>query len=214
MEKRYVQAIKAGLMCGLVIAVICVVLGLASMWINATPEMKTYTNQLSQHYQDTLNATYAYNYSSDNSTPMVYPTFKTPQPPAMYYLGMMISLLSTAITLLGMLVAGVLATKTGGQAKYAFKDAVYMGAISGVAAFTPVFIASLIMSGISLMTGSLSTVTSMIPGSTPLLGLIMLFSTFCCCLPIGIVLSVVLGLVGAVGYVLVSGKLEKTGHSP
>ena len=197
-------------MCGLVIAVIYLVLGLAGMWINSTSEMKTYTDQLGQNYKDTLNATYAYNYSSDNLTPVVYPTFKTPQPPAIYYIGMTISLLSTAITLIGMLVAGVLAMMTGGQAKYTFKDAVCRGAISGIAAFTPVFTASLIMSGISLVTGSLSTVTSMIPGSTPMLGpVIMLFSAFCCCLPVGLVLAVILGLVGAVGYVLVSGKVEK-----
>jgi hypothetical protein len=35
------------------------------------------------------------------------------------------------------------------------------------------------------------------------------FSAFCCCLPIGLIISVILELAGAVGYTLIAGKLEK-----
>lgn len=210
MEKRYLQAIKAGLACGLVIAVIYLVLGLAGMWVNSTPEMKAYTDQLLQNYRETLNTTYAYNYSSYNETPVVYPTFKSPQPPMIYYLGTAISLLSTAIVIIGLLATGVLSIMIGGQAKYKLKDAALVGVVSGIAAFAPVFVASLIMSGISAATGSLSTVSSMVPGSGPMLGpVVVLFSAFCCCLPTGVVVAVILGLIGSLGCALVSGKLER-----
>lgn len=202
MERRYVQAIKAGLVCGVIISVIYLVISIAGLWLNSTPAMKSYNDQLTQPVKNMLeNGTYNYSYT--------YKQYNQPSAPVEYYIAMALSMLNLAVEVIGLFMAGVFAIRMVGQTKYSIEDSIGLGAIAGISAYVPLFIAMFIMSIVSMFTSTMGTLYSIMPALSMMLPVITICNAFCCCLPVGIVISAVLGVVGAFGYVLVIGKLER-----
>ena len=133
-----------------------------------------------------------------------------PQPPLVYYVSLLLGMLSFAVTVIGLLAIGVLVVRAAGQAKYSLKDVAYMGVFAGVAAFVPYFIALMIqMVTMFFWNGSyLSSLTSFMPGVSAILPIAIIGETFCCCLPAGIAIFAILSTIGACGYALFAKKLE------
>ena len=169
-------------------------------WLNNTPAMKSYTDNMAQYDKNLWNNTYAPGYQ--------YPV--APQPPLVYYVSLLLGMLSFAVTVLSVLAIGVLAVRAGGQAKYSLKDVAYMGVFAGVAAFGPYFIAMIIqMVTMFFWNGSyLSSLTGFMPGLSAVLPIAMIGETFCCCLPAGIAIFAILSTIGAGSYALFAKKLE------
>ncbi len=205
MDNKLSQAIKVGIKCGIIIAIIYLVIGFTGQWLNSTPAIKSYTDHMAQYNKNLWNNTYGSSYP--------YPAYyhqAMPQPPLEYYIGLLLGLLSFAVTVLGLLAIGILAIRAGGLSKYSLKDVAYMGVFAGVAAFGPYFIALIIQMGtMYLWSGSyLNSLTSFTPGLSALFPIIMIAETFCCCLPTGIVIFAILSTIGACSYALLAKKLE------
>jgi len=197
MDNKLSQSIKVGIKYGLVIAIIYLILGFAGLWLNMTPAMKSYSDNVAQYTKNIMNSTYSssYPYPAYYSPPM-------PQPPIEYYINMLLGLLSLAITVFGLLAIGILAIRSGGLAKYSLKDVTYIGVFAGAGAFVPYFIADIIQTvAMYFWNGSsLSSITSIIPGLSTLIPFAIAAETFCCCLPAGIIIFIVFSTIGACGY--------------
>ncbi len=205
MDNKLSQSIKVGIKYGIILAIIYLILGFAGQLLNMTPAMKSYNDNVAQYTKDIMNNTYSSSYP--------YPAYYSPpapQPPIEYYFSMLLGLLSLTITVLGLMVIGILAIKSGGLEKYSLKDVAYMGVFAGAAAFVPYFIADIIqMVMMYFWNGSyLSSLTSIMPGLSTLLPFAIVAETFCCCLPAGIVIFVIFSTIGACGYAYFSKKLE------
>ena len=203
MDNKLSQAIKVGIKYGIIIAIIYMVMGFMGQWLNTTPAMKSYTNELAQYNQKVWNQTYSSGTYYYNSQAM-------PQPPFEYFISILLGLISSTVALIGLLAIGVLAIRSGGLVKYSLKDVTYMGVFAGAAAFVPYFIADIIqMVTMYLWNGSyLSSFTSFMPGFSTLVPVMIIGETFCCCLPLGIAIFVILSTIGACGYAFFAKKLE------
>ena len=192
-----------GLICGVVIAIIYIILNGASTYLITTPAVKSYENQIVQYNAENSNTNFYYSDGSQHVPPF-------PMPPTEFYIAMGLVLLSCVIVLAGFFLTGILAIKFGGQAAYPLKDVALMGVISGFAAFVPTFIAVLIISIIGVII-DLTSVNSNTPGSTSVLTSITgPLENTCCCLVVSIIASVVLALIGALIYALITHKVQKS----
>jgi hypothetical protein len=200
MDNKLSQAVKVGIKCGIVIALIYLVIGFAGQWLNNTPAMKSYTDNMAQYNKNLWNDTYGSGFHSQVS----------PQPPLEYYISLLLGMLSFIVTVLGLLAIGILAVRGGGQAKYSLNDVAYMGVFAGVAAFVPYFVALIIqMVTMYFWNGSyMGSLTSIMPGVSAILPFVMFGETFCCCLPSGIAIFAIISTIGASGYALFAKKLE------
>ena len=206
MDRKLSDAAKVGIKCGIIIAVIYLIVGFTGQWLNTTPAMKSYSNELSQYNQNLWNHTTTYG----SGYPYYYNSQAMPQPPVEYYVNLLLGMLSFAVTVVGVLAIGILAIRSGGLAKYSLKDVIYMGVFAGAAAFIPYFVAVIIqMVTMFIWNGSyLGSITSFMPGFSALFPIIMIADTFCCCLPAGIAIFVILSTIGACGYAFFTKKLE------
>jgi hypothetical protein len=205
MEKKYSDAVRIGLICGVVIAVVYFVFGLIGMWLYSTPAMTNYMNGLMQPFK---------NYYNNSTGAAPYISWQgAGQPPAEYYIGLLVSVIMLVVLAIGLLAVGALAIKYCKELKNDIKNTFYIGAVSGIAAFVPVFIA---MVAIILMTifaaPYMGTLMSILPGLSAAFPVIAICETVCCCLPIGVLISAILSAIGAWGYAYIAHRI--TDQSP
>jgi hypothetical protein len=102
------------------------------------------------------------------------------------------------------------------QPGYTTKDAIYTGALSGAAAFLPLFIVMLILSVIMTVWGPQANVLSaMLPqGLSTAFPFIALISVGCCCLPLGLAMSAGIAAIGALAYTLLAPESSRQRHLP
>ncbi|HUL62348.1 MAG TPA: hypothetical protein VLT35_04735 [Methanocella sp.] len=203
MESKFQQAIRTGLICGLVLAVIYLILSAASLWVNNTAAMKTYTDKAIEPFKD------MWKDWPHVSQPVTYNPADMPQPPFEYYVGVMITLILWGIVFVGLLLTGAYAIKKMSEAKYRGSDIGAIGAVSGAAAFIPLLVAMFVISFVSIIWGSQATMVSTMlpPGFVAALPFFSAIGTCCCCLPVGIVVSMIVAAIGALGYALFTNRL-------
>jgi hypothetical protein len=193
MEKKYQDAIRTGLMCGLAIAAIYFIFGLISLWLNSTPAMTTYVNNLIQPYRSLYN-------NSTNGTPYVF-SQNIGQPPMEYYLDFVLSMFLLAVIAIGFIATGAQAIRSCKESKNDLKNTAYIGAVSGIAAYAPVFIVMMFITVLMTVLGSaLNVMASIIPGLSAVIPVIAICEALCCCLPVGIIFTAILSVIGALGY--------------
>jgi len=218
MEKKYSDAFKAGLKFGLYLAAIYAIIVLAGIILNHTGAMVSYMDQLAQYNKDMFNQSY-----SNPGTPYVY-THPMPRPPLEYYIGLILTLLMYALLTVGFIGAGAYAMKKYGQAKYSLKDAAYMGTLAAIGTMVPIIVVMILSNIVNLIVngaimsstfGSMFSAFNNMPGpALTIMPAVIACELICCCLPIGILVPVFLSCIGAIGYVLATGKLESRSPQP
>lgn len=213
MEKKYSDAFRSGIKAGIAIAVIYGLITLIGVGINHTHEMVSYMDQLSQYNKDMLNQSY----SGYGGVPYTY-SHPMPRPPLLYDVTIILSFVIYAVLALGFIITGIYTMKKAGLVKYGFKDIAYMGTLAAIGSLVPIIfimvlvnIINLLVNG-SMVTSVFSTFSS-VYGSMPaavssIMYVVIAGELLCCCLPIGILVPVILSIIGAIGYVLATGKLE------
>ena len=206
MEKMYSDTLKAGFKFGIIIAVIYAIVGLAGIIINHTPGMVSYMDQLKQYDQQMFNQSYYPN----NGVPYVH-SHPMPRPPPEYYLTAILSVLMFAVLIIGFIAVGAYALRKYGQQKYSLKSAAYMGAFAGLGSLIPIAVVMILANIINLIVNGnymTSLFNVMPPMAASILPYMVACELICCCLPIGILVPLFLSSIGAIGYVLATGKLE------
>ncbi len=197
METKYRDAVYTGLKCGIVIAIINFIFGLIIMWLYSTPAMVSYMNTLTQPYNDLYNG-------SHNSTLYVFG-----QPPAEFDLVIILTLLTFLAIVIGVLITGVLAVRSGKQPEDTKNETFLIGALSGHAAFVPILIVMMAISIMETMTGSATNVlSSMLPGISVALPFAIFGEYLCFCLPVGGFISGILSGLGALGYAYYAHRIK------
>jgi hypothetical protein len=201
MESKFRQAIRTGLICGIVLTVIYLIFSVASLWVSSTPAMKAYTDKVLEPIKD------MWKDWPNHVQPMAYPA-SMPRPPLEYYINIMISFASIGVILIGLLLTGAYVISKGTEVKYSGSDVASIGALSGAAAYIPILLAMTVISLISTILLNQATMTTIMPpGFAAALPFVSVFGTFCCCLPVGIVISIILSAIGALGYALWTNKM-------
>jgi uncharacterized membrane protein len=189
METKYKDAMYTGLKCGVVIATINLIFGLIIIWLYSTSAMTSYMNTLTQPYKNLYNSSY-------NSTSYVFG-----QPPTVFYLVIVLALLMFLIIAIGVLATGLLAVRFGKQPVDTRNETFLTGALSGHAAFVPIFIVMLFISIMETETGSAANiVSSILPGISATIPFVIVGEYLCFCLPAGGFISGILSGLGALGY--------------
>jgi len=201
MDKKYARAAYTGLKCGVVIAIINFILGLILLWIYSSPPVVSYMNNLTRTYS-------SLNSSSYNSTSYALGQ-EIGQPPSEYYLLIILSLFMLAAIVIGFLAAGILMVRYREKQKDTRNETFLMGAISGKAAFVPVFIVAIITSLLTTYSSSMSNLSSIIPGFSAVMPLAIVGEAICCCLPVGILVSAILSGLSALGYAYHTHMIER-----
>jgi hypothetical protein len=189
METKYRDAVYTGLKCGVVIAIITLIFGLIIIWLYSTSAMVSYMNTLTQPYKNLYNSSY-------NSTSYVFG-----QPPAVLDQIIILELLMFLSIAIGVLTTGLLAVRFGKQPVDTRNETFLTGALSGHAAFVPIFIVMLVISIMETETGSAANIiSSMLPGISATIPLVVVGEYLCFCLPAGGFISGILSGLGALGY--------------
>ncbi len=216
MERKYSLAIKAGFKYGIIIAIIYILLNLVGLWLNTTPAMVSYTDQLNQHNKELFNRTYQANYSY--SYPYAY-QYNLPKPPLEFYLRMLITLIVWGVLMVGLVATGALVIKNGEQAKYSIKEVLYMGTLGCAGALTALLIGYIISLVINLVVNGSSMATTFstlgaIPGMSTIFPVIVAVEIVCCCLPAIVIIAAALACIGAFVYAIFAHKLESGASKP
>lgn len=203
MEPKYQQAIRTGLACGIVIAVIYLGLGVIDQYLNSTPAMVSYYDKALQPFQQMMKDWPDVSGHEYTTPPDL------PGPPGEYYAAMGLQLLSTVVLVVGLLLAGAYAIIKGAQRLYPTQEAAYLGALSGLAALVPVVVAGLILCGIMIVfQGPLHIMINDMPGSMSATLPAMAVASCCCCgLPVVIVMAVILAVIGALACAFLTKRL-------
>lgn len=173
MEKKYRDAVFTGLKCGAVIVGLNIICDIVSMLPNFTPATKSY---LMNHH--------------------TFPD--SGQFPTEFHIIAILAIVQLATLVIGFLVTGLLAIRSGERRKNTVNHIVTIGAIAGIAAF----ILFLVVGTIWNVATMGATLNPMTPGNPDIsdktisgqgLGL-------GCCLTQGIILSAILSAIGAWGY--------------
>ena len=189
MDTKYKDAMYTGLKCGIVLAIIYLIFGFIVLLLYSTPAVESYMNNLTQPYKELYNGTL-------NST-----SYVIGQPPATFYLIIVVALLMFLIMAIGFLVTGVLAIKFGKHPEDTRNETFLVGALSGHTAFAPVLIVMIFVSILMSYTGpAANIISSVLPGISVTIPFAIIIEDLCICLPVGGFIAGILAGLSALGY--------------